>query len=261
MNRRGTDSVRDDAETQRRYFEEADEERFAWTTAAVGFAETEDDLLAPLLRSVESPCLEVGCGEGNNLVRLSRHARCVGVDLFRKKLLFASERVPGVRLVNADAGQLPFRAGAFATVFIRDLLHHVPEPLATLREAVRTLRPGGRLCLLEPNGRNPLVLLQTLLVHAEAKARAFDAALIRGWLGHLPLSDVELQMRQALPLRRMVLHYRFGSPRLGRNAAATRALRGLEAFAGRLLPASRWSYISATARLAGSDSGQPTKAR
>jgi hypothetical protein len=55
-------------------------------------------------------------------------------------------------------------------------------------------------------------------------------------------------MRQGFPLRRMALHYRFGAPRLGRNAAARRALRGLETFAGRLLPASRWSYISATAR-------------
>ena len=136
----------------------------------------------------------------------------------------------------------------FNIAMTEDAMRLCPEPLATLREAVRMLRPGGRLCLLEPNGRNPLVLLQTVLVHAEAAARGFDAALIRGWLERLPLSEVELHMRQALPLRRMVLHYRFGSPRLGRSAAARRALRGIETFAGRLLPASRWSYISATAR-------------
>src|SRR5436190_2023356 len=60
------------AEVQRRYFESADAARFRWTTGAPGFAETEDDLLAPFVETIVGPCLEIGCGEGNNLVRLLR---------------------------------------------------------------------------------------------------------------------------------------------------------------------------------------------
>jgi tRNA G46 methylase TrmB len=70
------------AKIQRNYFERAEVQRFHWTTRAPGFAETEDELLEPLLPSMESPCLEIGCGEGNNLVRLARCARCYASTCF-----------------------------------------------------------------------------------------------------------------------------------------------------------------------------------
>ncbi len=236
------------AEVQRRYFEEADPERFHWAVSGAGFAETEDELLAPLLAAVQDPCLELGCGEGNNLARLLSRAPCVGVDLFTKKLSFAAREVPQARLVTADASALPFFDGAFATVFIRDLLHHVPNPEATLSEAVRVLRPGGSLCLLEPNGRNPLIQLQTRLVPAEAGARRFGADLIAGWLAAQPLVDVRIAASQPFPLRRLVLHYRFGLPSLGRYRLARQLLKAIEALLGKLLPYSRWSCVTAIAR-------------
>ncbi|MDP6981186.1 MAG: class I SAM-dependent methyltransferase, partial [Myxococcota bacterium] len=79
---------------QRAYFEAPEVDHFRWTTAGAGFAETEDELLAPVCREVQTPCLEIGCGEGNNLVRLARHAGCFGIDLFPRKLSFAKAEVP-----------------------------------------------------------------------------------------------------------------------------------------------------------------------
>jgi len=233
---------------QRRYFEQADPERFHWTVSGDGFAETEDELLAPLLEVVEGPCLEVGCGEGTNLARLLHKAACVGVDLFANKLSFAAGELPAVRLATADASALPFEDGSFATVFMRDLLHHLRNPEAALAEAVRVLRPGGSLCMLEPNGRNPLNRLQTYLVPAEAGLRRFRVDLIAGWLASHELCDVRIATRQPLPLRRMVLHYRFGFPSIGRHRLPRQLLRATESFVGRLLPPSRWSYITAIAR-------------
>lgn len=243
-------TVRDSehAAQQQAYFERADAEHFHWTTGAAGFAETEDALLAPLLPLVESACLEVGCGEGNNLVRLVGRASCIGVDLFPDKLAFAARALPGVHFATADALHLPFSAARFRTVFVRDLLHHVLDPEALLAEAVRTLAPGGALCLLEPNGRNPVVRLQTHLVLAEAGARGSSPDSIAALLRDLPLGDVEIRTSQPLPLRRALLHYRFGFPSLGRHEAARRALCRLEDGLGRLVPASRWSYVVATAR-------------
>jgi ubiquinone/menaquinone biosynthesis C-methylase UbiE len=238
----------DHAARQHAYFERADAERFHWTTRCAGFAETEDALLAPLLSLVESPCLEVGCGEGNNLVRLMDRAQCFGVDLFPDKLAFAARALPGVHLVTADARQLPFGSARFRTVFVRDLLHHVLDPGVLLAEAVRTLAPGGALCLLEPNGRNPVVRLQTHLVPAEAGARASSPEHIAALLRNLPLREVEIRTCQPLPLRRALLHYRFGLPSIGRHESARRALSLFEDGLGRLLPASRWSYVVATAR-------------
>ena len=241
-------------EVQRRYFEEADAQRFRWTVEGAGFAETEDELLSPLLGSIEGPCLEIGCGEGNNLVRLERVARCVGLDRFPKKLRFAAAALPGIRPVAGDAVALPFRPGSFATVFIRDLLHHLPDPEAALAEAIAVLRPGGLLCLLEPNGGNPLIGLQTRLVRAEAGARRFGTHLIKRWLRRQPLTQIDVRTCQPLPLRRLVLHYRFGWPALGRLALTRGLLRTAEGLLARLVPRSRWACVVATARRAAAGS-------
>jgi len=241
--------VTPDAEIQRAYFEEAEVERYRWTTGAVGFSETEDALLAPLASRLEAPLLEIGCGEGNNLLRFEAVAARVGVDLFPRKLRFAAGELPAARFATADGARLPFAEDSFGSVFIRDLLHHVPEPATVLREV---LRPGGCLVLLEPNGRNPLVWLQTRMVPAEAGARDFSARRVAAFLDGLPFEDVVVEARQPLPLRRAILHYEKGLPSLGRLALSRALLGAAEAALGALLPRSRWTYVLLTARRAGS---------
>jgi SAM-dependent methyltransferase len=241
-----------DSDVQRAYFEEAQAERFRWVRSAPGFAETEDELLRPLVRGLEAPLLEIGCGEGNNLLRFAAVGARTGVDLFPKKLAFAAGEQPEARFAAADAARLPFANAAFGSVFVRDLLHHVQEPRAVLREVARVLRPEGRFVLLEPNGRNPLVWLQTRMVAAEAGARGFSAERVAGFLSGLPFDDRRVEARQPLPLRRALLHYEKGLPALGRNALSRKVLAAGELVLGALLPRSRWTYVLVTARRAGS---------
>ena len=229
--------------TQHRYFAHADAARFRWTTTAPGFADTEDALLAPFLPLIEEPALEIGCGEGNNLVRLTRAARWIGVDLHLPKAGFAARNVPGASFATAEATALPFRGASFRTVFVRDLLHHMPDPAPVLAEAMRVLAPGGRFLLLEPNAGNPIVLFQTYLVPAEALGRRSRPAHIASLLCGLPLERLDLRTVEPLPLRRLVLHYRFGLPSLGRVRPACAALAAVERVARRLLPPSRWAYV------------------
>jgi len=242
---------RADAEFLRRQserFTEAEPERYRWTTGAPGFAESEDELLAPLCADLPAPCLEIGCGEGNNLLRLARAARCVGVDRYPRKLVFAARELPAVAFAAADAAALPFRDGAFGSVVVRDLLHHVPYPEQVAAEAVRVLARGGRLWILEPNARNPLVGAQARLVASEAGALRSDPERVVRLLAGLPLEGIRVATRQPLPLRRLLLHYRFGAPALGRWRAARALLDAAESAAGRLLPASRWCYAQVSAR-------------
>lgn len=233
--------------TQDAHFDAADVDHFRWATGDPGFAPVEDALLAPIA-DLPFPCLEMGCGEGGNLLRLARHGSPTGIDRYPAKLAFAARAVPSARLACADATALPFADGSFAGVLIRDLLHHLEEPRRATAEAVRVLRPGGVLVVLEPNGRNPFVALQTRLVPAEAQARGFTPASVQGLLGGLPLRDVETAMAQGFPLRRLVLHHKFGWPRLGHGARGAALLARLERLAERLVPRSRWSYTTLRAR-------------
>jgi SAM-dependent methyltransferase len=50
----------------------------------------------------------------------------------------------------ADAARLPLRAAEADNLLMIDLIHHLPRPARLFDEAVRVLRPGGRMILVEP---------------------------------------------------------------------------------------------------------------
>jgi len=56
---------------------------------------------------------------------------------------------PGVMLV-ADGRQLPFACAGLDAIVMTDVFHHIPDVAAFLAEAVRCVRPGGRLVMIEP---------------------------------------------------------------------------------------------------------------
>ena len=49
--------------------------------------------------------------------------------------------------VVGGASNPPFRSGHFDAVLCSQVLEHVPDPLATLKEIARVLKPGGRVLL------------------------------------------------------------------------------------------------------------------
>ena len=233
---------------QDEYFVEADAAHFRWTTTDPAFAPVEDALLAPWLDDLPFPCLEIGCGEGTNLARLGRRGHPIGLDRYAAKARFAKGAVPTAQLVVGDAAALPLRSAAFRGVLIRDLFHHLPDARGAAAEAARVLAPGGVLVVLEPNGRNPFVAVQTRLVPAEAGARRFTPDTVPALLDGLPLESLEVTMSQGFPLRRLLLHYRFGVPAVGRTRAGAALLAGLERMGERLLARRRWSYTVVRAR-------------
>ncbi|MCI2239279.1 methyltransferase domain-containing protein [Paenibacillus sp. TRM 82003] len=98
--------------------------------------------------------LDVGCGVGTLTADLAAHVapgRVVGVDSSAEVLHAAREaadaRGAAVELRTADAHALPFADGEFDVVHAHQVLQHLPDPVAALREVRRVCRPGGTVAV------------------------------------------------------------------------------------------------------------------
>ncbi len=103
--------------------------------------------------------LDVGCGEGLAEVALGRlhisQVRLVGVDLVLDKVLKASQETAShnqrVNFAAADACRLPFKDGAFDSIYCVAVLQHVNDVEAAVAEFARVTAPRGRVIAVEPD--------------------------------------------------------------------------------------------------------------
>jgi SAM-dependent methyltransferase len=92
--------------------------------------------------------LDIGCGIGTyvkKLRELSPHAYGIDVDPAR----VAQGEVDG--LAAGVSERLPYRDGSFDAVLLNEVIEHVRDERATLREACRVVRPGGHVVIYAPN--------------------------------------------------------------------------------------------------------------
>ena len=76
----------------------------------------------------------------------------VVVDL-SQKMLAETRQKDGLRPVCSHTEKLPFADETFARIIMVDALHHVCDQRGTVDELWRTLQPGGRLVIEEPDLR------------------------------------------------------------------------------------------------------------
>lgn len=145
------------------------------------------------------PPLEVadlGCGEGYLTLEAARFARhVVAVDrsagvLARAKALAARKHLSNITWKRGELERLPLESGSIDVALLSQALHHAADPSGALGEAVRILKPGGRLLVLD------------LRAHDEAWVRdklgdqwlGFSEDRLTGLLSRAGLTDIRVAL-------------------------------------------------------------------
>jgi ArsR family transcriptional regulator len=157
-----------------------------------------EDAIAQVLRAapVES-LLDAGTGTGRMLELLApdiKHG--VGVDVSPEMLAIARDRLARAHIQHAqvrlaDTFRLPFPAGTndagFDAALFHQVLHYLDDPQAAIAEAVRVLKPGGRILIVDFSPHE-LEFLRSELAH---RRLGFSDKEVQGWFEALHLKAAD----------------------------------------------------------------------
>ena len=134
------------------------------------FGRLRDAALDALGPRLDGRTLQIACVYGDLTDRLRRRLTPGGsldvVDVLRVQLENLGRKLPGdprVGLVQGDSSALDIASGSYDRALLFFLLHEQPEEVRrrTLAEALRILKPGGRLVIVDyhrPRRTHPLYL-------------------------------------------------------------------------------------------------------
>ncbi|MGA0532107.1 ArsR/SmtB family transcription factor [Hansschlegelia sp. KR7-227] len=166
-------------------------------TLHVAESDVERAVLAAVGSGRIEAALDLGTGTGRMLELLAgRVGRAVGVDSNRDMLALARANLARAGVSNAQVRQgdifaLPVPADSFDLVVVHQVLHFLDDPARALREAARTVRPGGRLLIVDfaPHA------IEALREQHAHRRLGFSPETMTGWIvaaGLEPVSRADL---------------------------------------------------------------------
>lgn len=101
--------------------------------------------------------LDIGCGDAYLIAQIQEFCSEVrGVDPEEQAVHLANDilkKYPTCTVVQGDCYHLPFEDGSFDIVLLTDVIEHLKDPQACLKEIRRVLNHSGRLVVTTPKFR------------------------------------------------------------------------------------------------------------
>jgi SAM-dependent methyltransferase len=98
--------------------------------------------------------LDVGCGLGMYVRAFRAYtSQAFGVEIDLERAVEAGQHLPNITLAPGE--RLPFPDGSFDAVLLHEVIEHMADDRQAITEAVRVLRPGGRVVVFAPNRLYP----------------------------------------------------------------------------------------------------------
>jgi 2-polyprenyl-3-methyl-5-hydroxy-6-metoxy-1,4-benzoquinol methylase len=96
--------------------------------------------------------LDIGCGVGFT-VKAAADAgfRARGIDLSRQALATGQKLFPELELGNTDIEGCGVEPGSLSSVYLAEVIEHLPDPVAFLHKVCESLKRGGVIYLTTPD--------------------------------------------------------------------------------------------------------------
>ncbi len=112
--------------------------------------------------------LEIGCSSGFMLKRISEtfpHANIIGSDVIYAPLVKLTETLPHVAMLRFDIKLCPLPDNSVDAIVMLNVLEHISDDVAALKQIYRILKPGGILILEVPAGPHLYDIYDESLMH------------------------------------------------------------------------------------------------
>jgi len=110
-----------------------------------------------LLKNMKGKILDIGCGEGELLIKATLLGHDIrGMDRSRKELDIAHKTASlsnvHINTVLGSTENVAFEHESFDTIVMGEILEHLENPFEVIEYVLTFLKPGGKLLITTPSG-------------------------------------------------------------------------------------------------------------